>query len=47
MEYLSYCGILCNECPLFIATKNNDDAMNEKLAVEYRRVSTAHSLKKI
>ena len=34
MNYIAYCGLLCHECPLFIATKNNDVQAKEKLAVE-------------
>ena len=35
MEYISYCGLLCNDCPVYIATKNNDGEMKAKLAVDY------------
>lgn len=35
MEYISYCGLLCNECPVYIATKNNDGEMKAKLALDY------------
>ena len=35
MEYISYCGILCNECPVFIATAGNDEQMKARLAGEY------------
>lgn len=35
MEYISYCGLLCNECPIYIATKNNDNEMKAKLALDY------------
>jgi hypothetical protein len=31
MEYISYCGLLCNECPVYIATKNNDGEMKARL----------------
>lgn len=34
MSYLSYCGLLCNECPLYIATKDNDMAAKQRLARE-------------
>lgn len=30
MNYLAYCGLLCDECPLYIATKNNDLQAKEK-----------------
>ena len=35
VEYISYCGILCNECPVFVATAGNDGKMKAKLAKEY------------
>lgn len=35
MEYIAYCGLLCHECPLYIATKNNDEETKARLAVEY------------
>lgn len=34
MSCVAYCGLLCHECPLYIATKNNDLQAKEKLAVE-------------
>ena len=34
MSYIAYCGLLCDECPIFIATQNNDLAAKERLAVE-------------
>jgi hypothetical protein len=33
MEYISYCGLLCNECPVFIATAENNEKLKEQLAV--------------
>ena len=35
MEYISYCGLLCNECPIFIATVENNEHEKEKLAGEF------------
>lgn len=35
MEYISYCGLLCNECPVFIATAENDEQAKEKIAREF------------
>lgn len=35
MEYISYCGLLCNECPVFIATAENNEELKEKLAKDY------------
>lgn len=33
-KILAYCGILCNECPIYIATQNNDQKAKEELAVQ-------------
>jgi hypothetical protein len=35
MGYISYCGLLCNECPIFIATVEKNELEKEKLAREY------------
>lgn len=35
MEEISYCGIKCNECPVYIATEKNDDVMRINLARDY------------
>ena len=35
METVSCCGIMCNECPVFIATERDDDSMRKFLAHEY------------
>ena len=35
MEYIAYCGLLCNQCPVFTATKGNNDSLKEKLANDY------------
>lgn len=35
MDYIAYCGLLCSECPVYIATKTNDTAMKITLASEY------------
>lgn len=40
MSYLSYCGLLCDECPLYIATKANDQSAKEKLAQECSTADT-------
>jgi len=31
-EIVSFCGLLCNECGAFIATKNDDDKKREEVA---------------
>lgn len=35
MNYISYCGLLCNECPVFIATAENNEQVKEQLAKQY------------
>lgn len=40
MKYIAYCGLLCHECHLFIATKNNDLQAKEKLAIECSNENT-------
>jgi len=31
-KIIAYCGIVCTECPAFIATQENDDAKRKKVA---------------
>ena len=31
-KMIAYCGIVCTECPAFIATQQNDDAKRKKVA---------------
>jgi hypothetical protein len=31
-EMIAYCGIVCTECPAFIATQQNDDAKRKNVA---------------
>lgn len=35
MDYISMCGLLCNNCGVFIATHNDDDELKEQLAKEF------------
>lgn len=37
-EMISWCGLLCNECPAYIATQNNDDLMREKVAKKWNKM---------
>ncbi len=37
-QKLAYCGINCEECPVFIATVNNDNELREKTAQEWSDV---------
>jgi len=32
---IAYCGLNCEECEAYIATKNNDDNLREKVAKEW------------
>lgn len=34
-EIIAYCGLICNECPAFIATEKNDRKQMKKLAREW------------
>jgi len=34
-KIIAYCGLICNECPAFIAAKNNDEEQKIKLAQEW------------
>lgn len=36
-KIIAYCGLICNNCPAFIATKNNDENEKKKLAAEWTR----------
>ena len=32
MEQIGFCGMACNECPAFLATKKDDDGERKKVA---------------
>jgi len=34
-KMIAYCGIVCSECPTFIATQKNDDKMREDTAKKW------------
>jgi len=36
-KIIAYCGLVCNNCPAFIATENNDENQKKKLAAEWTR----------
>jgi hypothetical protein len=38
---IGYCGIDCDQCEAFIATKNNDDALRVKVAEKWARLENA------
>ncbi|HOV13908.1 MAG TPA: DUF3795 domain-containing protein [Spirochaetota bacterium] len=37
-KLIAICGLNCEECEAFIATKNNDDNMRKKLATEWSKL---------
>ncbi len=34
---IAYCGLDCDQCEAFIATRNNDDALRVKVAAEWAK----------
>ncbi len=34
-KMVAFCGIVCNECPAFIATQSDDDELREKTALKW------------
>lgn len=36
-KMIAYCGLVCSECPAFLATQNDDDAAREKTAAYYAK----------
>lgn len=37
MTPIAYCGLNCEECPAYQATQDNDQALREKVAVEWSK----------
>jgi len=35
---VSYCGIMCSECPAYIATQKNDDKMRQEVADKWSKM---------
>ncbi len=35
MKTLGFCGLNCEDCPVFIATANNDSGLRQKTAIEW------------
>ena len=33
---VAYCGLICSDCPAYIATQANDDAARERVAAQWR-----------
>jgi len=38
MKTLGYCGLNCGECPVFVATANNDNGLRQKTAREWSKL---------
>lgn len=36
-KLIGFCGLLCSECPAFIATQNDDDAQREQIAKQWTK----------
>ncbi len=36
-KMISYCGIVCSECPAFIATQNDDDNARKEVAEKWSK----------
>jgi predicted nucleic acid binding AN1-type Zn finger protein len=36
-KIIAYCGIVCSECPAYIATQNNDDAKRRETAEQWTK----------
>jgi hypothetical protein len=34
-KMIAYCGLVCSDCPTFLATRNNDDVARQKTADFY------------
>lgn len=40
-QFIAYCGLDCEKCEAYIATKNNDDKLREKVANEWSKLNQA------
>jgi hypothetical protein len=36
-KIIAYCGIVCSECPAYIATQNDDDAKRKEIAEQWTK----------
>jgi hypothetical protein len=36
-KLIGFCGLVCSECPAFIATQNDDDIERERIAKEWAK----------
>ena len=40
-KMIAYCGVVCNDCPAYIATQANDEKMAKKTAEEWSKAYNA------
>ena len=40
-KMIAYCGLVCSECPAYIATQNDDQEALEKVAAQWRKMFNA------
>ena len=43
-KLIAYCGLNCEECDAYVATKNNDQTLREKTAKLWTELNNAHIL---
>ena len=43
-KIIAYCGLVCSECPAYIATQADDQAALEKVAVQWREEYNAPNI---
>ncbi len=43
-KIIAYCGLVCSDCPAYIATQANDQAALEAVAAEWRAAYNAPSI---
>jgi hypothetical protein len=43
-EIIAYCGLLCTDCPAYVATQANDRAALERVAAEWREEFNAPNI---
>ena len=41
-KMIAYCGLVCTDCPTFLATRNDDDGAREKTAAYYAEKFDLH-----
>ncbi len=41
-EMLSYCGLLCNNCPIFLATRESNESKQEEMKIDIINLCKEH-----